>query len=47
MYESQFFARALIIGSHFYLRHRGGADVRDVQTYFRETYDQSSSEFGF
>ena len=46
-YEYMFYARALMICSNFMLRHQGGSEVKDVQTYFRETYDQSSSEFVF
>ena len=45
-YEYLFFARSMYLCSNFMLRHQGGAEVKDVMTYFRETFDQSSNSFG-
>lgn len=46
-YEFLFFSRALMLCSNFMLRHQGGAEVKDVMTYFRETFDQGSNDYAF
>ena len=46
-YEYFFFGRSLMLCSNFMLRHQGGSEVKDVQTYFRETFDNSSAEYVF
>ena len=47
-YEYQFFIRSLMMCANFMLRHQGsGSEAKDVQTYFRETFDQGSGEFAF
>ena len=46
-YEYLFYSRCMMLCSIFMHRHSGGTDVKDVMTYFRETFDQSSSHYGF
>ena len=46
-YEFIFNARSMMLCSNFMLRFQGGAEVKDIQTYFRETFDQGSNDFGF
>lgn len=46
-YEYQFYVRSLILCSNYLLRHQGGAEVKDVQTYFKETFDMSSDQFAY
>lgn len=46
-YEFIFNSRSLMLCANFMLRFQGGAEVKDIQTYFRETFDQSSNEFAF
>lgn len=42
-YEYHFYVRSLMMCANFLVRHQGGAEVKDVQTYFKETFDQSDS----
>ena len=42
-----FYGRSLMLCSNFMLRSRGGSEVKDVQTYFEKTFDNSSPEYVF
>ena len=46
-YEFIFNSRSLMLCSNFMIRFQGGAEVKDIQTYFRETFDQGSNDYGF
>ena len=46
-YEYTFFARSMMLCSNFMLRHQGGAEVKDLATYFKENFDTGSSEYAF
>ena len=46
-YEYTFYSRAMMICANFCLRHQGGAEVKDLATYFKENFDTSSSEYSF
>jgi hypothetical protein len=46
-YEYTFYSRAMMTCANFCTRHQGGAEVKDLATYFKENFDTSSSEYSF